>query len=152
MKTFRVERSIDIATPAERIFPLIADFHAWTQWSPWENRDPDLRRSYGGAGSGKGATYTWQGNSKVGEGSMEILEATPPSRLLVDLQFLKPFRAHNKAEFTLHPRGSGTHVTWAMTGPSPLMMRVIGLFMSMDKMVGKDFEAGLASLKAVAEK
>jgi hypothetical protein len=151
MKTFRVERSIDIVAPAERILPLIADFHAWTQWSPWEDRDPDMQRSYGGAASGKGATYAWQGNSKVGQGSMEILDATP-QRVVVDLQFLKPFKAHNKAEFVLQPRGSGTHVSWAMTGSSPLMMRVIGLFMSMDKMVGKDFEAGLAKLKSAAEK
>jgi uncharacterized protein YndB with AHSA1/START domain len=152
MATFRVERSIDIAAPAEKVFPLIADFRAWTQWSPYENRDPAMQRSYGSTTSGKGATYAWQGNRNVGQGSMEILEAVPPSRVLIDLKFLKPFKAHNKAEFTLQRRGSGTHAAWAMTGPTSLMMRVMGLFMNMDKMVGKDFETGLARLKALAEK
>jgi uncharacterized protein YndB with AHSA1/START domain len=151
MKAFRVERSLDIAAPAEKIYPLIADFRAWTQWSPYENRDPNLQRSYGGVASGVGATYGWEGNKNVGSGRMQILQAAPPSRLVIDLQFLKPFKAHNQAEFTLQPHGNTTRVTWAMTGPSNLMMRVMGLFMNMDKMIGRDFEAGLAKLKAVTE-
>ncbi len=152
MKTFRVERSLDIAAPAEKIYPLIADFRAWTQWSPYENRDPNLRRSYGTVTNGLGATYAWEGNKNVGSGKMEILQASPPSRILIDLQFLKPFKAHNQAEFTLQPNGNTTRVTWAMTGPASLMMRVMGLFMNMDKMIGRDFEAGLANLKSVTEK
>jgi hypothetical protein len=152
MKTFRVERSIDIAAPAGKIYPLIEDFHAWIDWSPYEKYDPAMQRSYGAITHGKGATYAWQGNNKVGQGNMEILQAAQPSRLVIDLNFLKPFKAHNQAEFTLQPQGSGTRVTWAMTGPSKLMMRIMGLFMNMDKMVGRDFEVGLATLKAVAEK
>jgi uncharacterized protein YndB with AHSA1/START domain len=151
MKAFRVERSIDIAAPAERIYPLIADFRAWTRWSPYEDRDPAMRRSYGMAASGQGASYAWEGNKNVGSGSMEILQATPPSRIVIDLKVLKPFRAHNQAEFALQPTGNNTHVIWAMTGPSNLMMRVMGLFMNMDKMIGRDFETGLARLKAVTE-
>jgi len=152
MKTFRVERSFDIAAPAEKIYPLIADFRAWTQWSPYENRDPNLRRTYGAVTNGLGATYAWEGNKNVGSGKMEILQASPPSRIVIDLQFLKPFKAHNQAEFTLQPNGNTTRVSWAMTGPASLMMRVMGLFMNMDKMIGRDFEAGLAKLKSVTEK
>lgn len=151
MKTFRVERSIDIAAPAEKVAPLIEDFHAWRSWSPYENRDPNMQRSYGAIARGKGATYGWEGNKNVGAGKMEILQANP-SRIVIDLQFLKPFKAHNQAEFTLQPNGNTTRVSWAMTGPSSLMMRVMGLFMNMDKMIGRDFEAGLANLKAVTEK
>ncbi len=152
MKSFRVERSIDIAAPAEKIFPLIEDFYVWTSWSPYENRDPNLQRSYGAITRGKGATYAWEGNKNVGSGSMQILQALPPSRIVIDLNFLRPFKAHNQAEFTLQPSGNTTRVTWAMTGPASLMMRVMGLFMNMDKMIGRDFETGLASLKVMAEK
>ncbi|MEO8558122.1 MAG: SRPBCC family protein [Rhodospirillales bacterium] len=151
MKNFRVERSINIAAPAEKIFPLIEDFYAWTSWSPYEDRDPNLQRSYGTITRGQGATYAWQGNKNVGSGSMEILQAAP-SRIMIDLKFLKPFKAHNQAEFTLQPNGNTTRVTWGMTGPASLMMRVMGLFMNMDKMIGKDFETGLANLKVMAEK
>jgi hypothetical protein len=152
MKNFRVERSLDIAAPAERIYPLIADFRAWTQWSPYENRDPNMRRTYGAVSSGQGAVYEWEGNKNVGSGRMEILQAVPSSRVLIDLQFLKPFKAHNQADFTLQSHGAATRVTWAMTGPSNLIMRVMGLFMNMDKMIGRDFEAGLVNLKSVTEK
>jgi uncharacterized protein YndB with AHSA1/START domain len=149
--TFRVERSTTIHAPASRIYPMIADFHRWTAWSPWENIDPNLQRTYEGAPSGKGAGYGWVGNKKVGSGHMEITDASEPSRLVIKLDFLKPFEAHHIAEFTLTPQGDDTRVTWAMNGRSPYMMKVMGIFMSMDSMIGGDFEKGLANLKREAE-
>ena len=150
--TFRVVRSTTVKAPPEKIFPLIADFRAWSAWSPWEKMDPALKRSYSGPGSGQGAVYAWEGNSKVGKGRMEIIDAPPPSRVAIKLDFLKPFEAHNTAEFTLTPRGSTTDVTWAMHGPNLFIGKVMSLFVSMDRMVGKDFETGLANLKAEAER
>jgi len=149
--SFRVQRSIVIKAPPEKIVALIDDFRAFGQWSPWEKRDPDLKRSFSGPPRGKGAKYAWEGNKQVGSGSMEILEASP-HKVVTKLDFLKPFEAHNTAEWTLVPAGDSTTVTWAMYGPSPYMTKLIGVFMSMDSMVGKDFEAGLASMKAIAEK
>ena len=148
--TFRVARSIRIAAPPQRIFDLIEDFRAWSAWSPWERMDPDLKRTYAGAPRGRGAVYAWEGNRKVGQGRMEIVEASPPSRIAIRLDFLKPFEAHNTAEFTLAPEGDGTHVTWAMTGPNVFMGKVMGVFVDMDRMIGRDFERGLANLKAAA--
>ncbi len=148
---FRIERATSIKAPPDKIFALINDFRNWRAWSPWERMDPNLRRSYGGAERGEGAVYEWEGNSKVGKGRMEIVEAPPPSRVAIKLDFLKPFEAHNTAEFTLVPRGDATEVTWAMHGPNLFIGKVMGVFMSMDRMIGKDFEAGLANLKAAAE-
>ena len=114
--SFRIERSAVLKAPPEKIFALINDFHPWPAWSPWEKVDPALKRSYSGAPSGKGAAYAWEGNNKVGSGRMEILESVPASRIAIKLDFLKPFEAHNMAEFTLAPAGGGTTVTWAMSG------------------------------------
>jgi hypothetical protein len=147
---FRVERSARLKASPERIFPHLADFHRWGAWSPWEKLDPTMKRTFSGAESGKGAAYAWEGNNKAGQGKMEILEATP-AKIVIDLQFQKPFAAHNQAEFSLEPRGEATQISWAMTGRSPFPIRVMSLFFSMDKMVGKDFEAGLANLGAVVE-
>jgi hypothetical protein len=147
----RVSRSATMRAPAERIFPLLDDFRAWAKWSPWEKMDPNMQRTHGGAASGVGATYAWSGNKKVGQGSMEILESAPPLRLKLKLDFLKPFEGHNITEFSLAPTGSDTTVTWEMHGPNPFMMRVMGLFMNMDAMIGRDFEAGLANLRAQVE-
>jgi uncharacterized protein YndB with AHSA1/START domain len=149
--SFRVERSTSINAPPERVYPLIADFHRWTAWSPWEKIDPALRRTYSGAASGPGAVYEWEGNNKVGKGRMEILQARPPSDLRIKLDFLKPFEAHNTAEFTLKASPAGTNVTWAMYGPNTFMAKIMQVVVSMDKLIGKDFEAGLANLKAAAE-
>jgi uncharacterized protein YndB with AHSA1/START domain len=153
---FRVEREAVVKAPRERVFPLISNFHQWTDWSPWENRDPAMMRTYGGAESGEGAVYAWDGNKNVGSGRMEILEATSPSKIVIKLDFFKPFEGHNTAEFTMLPRngaaGPTTSVSWVMHGPAPFMHRVMQVFMDFDKMVGKDFEAGLASLKSLAEK
>jgi len=150
--TFSVQRATTINAPAERIFALINDFRQWGNWSPWEHRDPALKRSFGGAERGKGAVYAWDGNRNVGTGRMEILEATPLSRVLIKLDFIKPFEGHNTAEFTMLPQGSATSVNWVMRGPAPFMSKLMQVFMNMDKMIGKDFEAGLANLKNAAEK
>lgn len=150
--TFRIERATTIQVPPEKIFPLINDFHAWLGWSPWEKLDPNLKRTHAGPPSGRGAIYEWQGNKKVGQGRMEIKDEEPPNRLNIQLDFLKPFEAHNTSEFTLTPAAGGTTVNWAMVGQLPFLLKVMTLVMSMDAMVGKDFEAGLANLKALAEK
>jgi uncharacterized protein YndB with AHSA1/START domain len=123
---FRVQRSTMINAPADKVFALINDFHNWPQWSPWEHRDPAMKRTHSGAASGVGAVYAWEGNKNVGQGRMEIMESSSPSKIVIKLE--------------------------AMHGPSPFMTKVITVFMSMDSMVGKDFEAGLANLKAAAEK
>jgi hypothetical protein len=149
---FSVQRAAVVNAPAEMVFPLIADFHEWRKWSPWEDRDPDLKRTYGGAERGKGAIYAWEGNKNVGSGRMEILEANAPSLVKIQLDFLKPFEAHNTAEFTMLPQGNATNLTWAMHGPAPFMSKVMQVFMSFDKMIGKDFEAGLAKIKSVSER
>ncbi|MEA2822809.1 MAG: hypothetical protein QOJ86_4813 [Bradyrhizobium sp.] len=150
--TFRVQRAAAIHAPPEKIFPLIADFHQWRAWSPYEDRDPDLQRSYSGAASGRGAVYAWEGNRNVGAGRMEILDAPAPSKVVIKLDFLKPFEGHNTAEFTFVPQGDTTNVTWLMHGPAPLLSKVMQVFMNMDNMIGKDFAAGLANLKRVTEK
>jgi len=150
--TLRVQRSATIKAPPDKIFPLITDLRRWSVWSPWEKKDPAMKRTFGGADSGQGAVYAWQGNSDVGEGRMEIVEATPPSKVAIQLDFIKPLEGHNVAEFTLKPKGDATDVTWVMYGPTPFIGKVLGVFMNMDAMIGSDFEAGLASLKAAAEK
>ena len=129
---FSVQREITMRAPADKIFPLINDFHRWVAWSPWEHRDPALKRSYSGAASGKGAVYAWDGNKNVGSGRMEILESTVPSKIVIQLDFLKPFEAHNTAEFTMLPQGDGTHVIWLMHGPAPFVNKLMQVFMNLD--------------------
>jgi hypothetical protein len=153
---FTVRRSALVQAPAERIFPLVNNFHQWAAWSPWENRDPAMKRTYTGAESGEGAVYAWDGNKDVGSGRMEILDASSPSKITIKLDFFKPFEGHNTAEFTMLPQsgaaGPTTSVNWVMHGPAPFMHRVMQVFMDFDKMIGKDFEAGLANLKKLTEK
>lgn len=150
--TFHVERSATINAPPEKIFPLISDFNQWQAWSPYEMKDPAMKRTFEGATNGQGAVYSWDGNKNVGAGRMEITEATPPSKVQIKLDFIRPFEGHNIATFTLTPATQGTTVTWAMDGPSPLIAKVMGLFFNMDKMIGGDFVQGLENLKAIAEK
>jgi len=149
---FRVERAAAIKAPPEKIFALIDDFHQWRSWSPWEDRDPAMKRTYEGAERGKGAVYAWDGNKNVGAGRMEILTAAAPSTIVIKLDFIRPFEGHNTAEFTMQPQGGATNVIWAMHGPAPLMHKVMQVFMNMDRMIGKDFETGLANLKTAAER
>ncbi len=148
---FEVKREADIPAPATKVFDLIADFHRWTEWSPWEALDPDLQRTYSGAESGVGAVYEWSGNRKAGKGRMQITGADSPSRVVIALQFLKPFKSSNTTTFEVTGSGSGTHVTWRMVGPKTFLTRVMGIFSSMDKMVGRDFEKGLARLSTAAQ-
>jgi len=148
---FRIQRALNMKAPPEKIFALLNDFRNWRGWSPWEKLDPALQRKFSGAEAGKGSVYEWEGNKKVGQGRMEITESSPPSRMLIKLDFIKPFEGHNLTEFTFVPRAGGTDVTWSMTGPRPFMMKVMCMFVNMDRMIGKDFEAGLANLKALAE-
>ncbi|MGE0609287.1 MAG: SRPBCC family protein [Pirellulales bacterium] len=149
---FRIARDTIVAAPAEAAFSRVNDFHNWPAWSPWENIDPDLKRTYDGPTAGKGASYAWSGNSDVGEGKMTILESRPDELIRIDLQFIRPFAATNATEFTFEPQGDNTKVTWTMTGKNGFVAKAFGLLMNMDKMVGGDFEKGLASLKQVAEK
>ena len=150
--SFRVQRTVTIKAPPEKIFPHIADLKAWTLWSPYEKKDPAMKRSFGAVTAGKGATYAWEGDKNVGQGGMEILEASPPRKVIIKLDFLKPFEAHNTAEFALEPKGDSTSVTWAIYGPSPYMSKLMSTFINLDTMIGKDFDQGLASLKAAVEK
>ena len=152
--SFSVRRTALVSAPAEKIFPLISNFHQWTSWSPWENRDPAMKRSYSGAESGNGAVYAWEGNKNVGSGRMEILDASSPSKITIKLDFFKPFEGHNTAEFTFVPERetAATNVIWVMQGPSSFMSKVMQVFMDLDKMIGRDFETGLANLKTLTEK
>lgn len=149
--SFRVQRVVLINAPSEKVFPLINDIKAWTVWSPYEKKDPAMKRTYGAVTAGKGATYAWEGDKNVGQGSMEMVESGP-RKIVIKLDFLKPFEAHNMGEFLLEPKGDSTSVTWATYGPSPYISKVIGTFINIDDMIGRDFEKGLADLKAAAEK
>jgi hypothetical protein len=149
--TFRIERSLVVNAPPAAIAPLITDFHRWPEWSPYENRDRKMKRTYGGSPSGAHAVYEWSGNSAVGAGRMEISDVSP-EKVTIVLDFSKPFQAHNTAEFLLQPKGDSTEVTWAMAGSNSFMAKLTSLFFNMDQLVGKDFETGLAKLKAVVEK
>jgi len=150
--TFRIERSATIQASPDKVFAILNDFQNWGSWSPWEKKDPAMKRTMSTSTSGKGAHYAWEGNKDVGQGSMTITESTPPSKLAIDLDFKIPFEAHNKVQFNLIKEGEGTRVVWSMNGPVPYISKVIHLFLNIDKMVGGDFEAGLANLKALAEK
>jgi uncharacterized protein YndB with AHSA1/START domain len=149
---FRIERSLGIHAAPEKVFAYLIDFHQWHAWSPWANLDPNMQATFSGAEQGIGAVHEWKGNNKVGQGRMEIVGAIPPNQLRIKLDFFKPFEAHNTAEFTLQTRDGGTHVTWAMFGPSPFISKLMSLFFNMDKLIGRDFERGLSSLKLLAEK
>lgn len=150
--SYTVTRSAAIKAPPEKILPLITDFHQWSAWSPWEHLDPNMKRTFSGAPSGAGAVYGWEGNDEVGAGRMEITGVAAPSRVDIKLDFIKPFVSHNTTAFTLQPQGDTTNVTWTMSGPSDFTTKLMGVFVSMDKMIGPDFEKGLAGMKSVAEK
>jgi hypothetical protein len=151
-KTFKVERKAVMKAPAAKVFAQFNDFHNWAAWSPWEKLDPAMQRTYSGAKSGKGAIYEWKGNNKVGSGRMEITESPAPERIGLDLLFLMPFESRNTTVFSFVKQGEGTEVTWTMEGPNNFFSKLMQVFMSMDKMIGKDFEAGLSNIKAIVEK
>lgn len=149
--TFHVERSITIKAPPEKIFPLINDLHAWNDWTPY-NKDPAMKKTYSGSDKGVGASYAWQGNKEVGRGTIAITATMPPEKVVLDLHMIEPFEGRNVVQFTLQAAGDSTRVTWGMDGKNNFIVKVMGMFFDMDKMVGKDFEVGLAKLKIVAEK
>ena len=149
---FAVRRSADIKAPADKVFSLIDDFRQWPKWSPWEKLDPGLRRTLSGSEAGRGAVYEWEGNRQVGAGRMEITDSVPHTRIDIKLTFLKPFRAENRTTFTITPVDGASRVLWEMAGTSNFMFKLMGLVMNMDKMVGTDFEKGLAAMMAEAER
>jgi hypothetical protein len=149
---FRVQRSTGINAPAERIFPLIANLKSMNTWNPFVEPDPAIKIAYSGPDSGTGAAHTWSGNSKVGEGRIEITGAAASSRVTMQLDMLKPMKASNLVEFTLQPTGNSTTVSWAMSGRQPFMAKLMTIFIDCDKMVGSQFEKGLGKLKAIAER
>ncbi|WP_372527433.1 SRPBCC family protein [Piscinibacter sp.] len=150
--TFRVQRSARILASADKIHPLINELSRFNTWNPYARKDPNMKGSYRGPTSGPGAGYDFEGNKEVGKGSIQIVESARPTRVTMKLDMIEPFEGHNTVEFTLAPRGDATEVTWAMHGASPFVARLMGLFFDMDGMIGNDFEAGLANLKAVAER
>ncbi len=146
-----IERFTTIkATPA-KVFALVNDLHTWTKWSPWEDKDPSMKRTFSGPAVGKGAAYSWDGNGEVGAGNMEITDATEPSNIKMNLHFLKPFEGNNTVNFSFQQEPDLTRVVWTMNGPNPFMCKVVQVFINVDDMCGKDFEKGLAKLKALAE-
>lgn len=149
--TFHIERSTTMTAPPDVPFALVNDFHAWPVWSPWEKLDPNMAKTFGGPPSGAGAVYTWSGNNKVGEGRMTIERSEPASRITIKLEFLKPFPATNITTFTFVPVAEGTKVTWAMDGRKNFTAKAFHMFMNMDRLVGGDFERGLAAMKRAAE-
>jgi hypothetical protein len=148
---FRITRKATMAAPPATVFAQVNDFHLWQEWSPWAKMDPAMKSTYGGAAAGTGANYSWVGNKQVGEGRMTILESNPNEFIRIQLEFLKPFKATNMAEFTFHPEGAHTAVTWSMLGKKGFLFKAFGLIMNMDKMVGNDFEKGLAAMKTIVE-
>ncbi len=149
--TFRIQRSASINAPPQTIFALINDLNRFNTWNPFTRKDPGVRGTYSGPSSGHGAAYAFDGNKDVGAGIIQIAQSSPPSKVTMKLDMTRPFEAHNIVEFTLEPHGRSTRVTWAMHGPSPYIVKVMSILFSMDRMIGKDFEAGLANLKAAAE-
>jgi len=149
--TFSIVRKIKIKASPEKVFAEINNFKQWKLWSPWEVKDPDMQRTYSGTASGVGTIYEWSGNNNVGQGRMELTESIAPQKIVIQLDFFKPFEAHNIAEFTFVQEGDATLVTWEMRGPQMFMSKLMCIFMDMDKMVGSDFEAGLMNLKKLAE-
>ncbi|HRP05108.1 MAG TPA: SRPBCC family protein [Opitutaceae bacterium] len=148
---FRVTRSATLAAPASAVFSEINDFHRWQAWSPWEKMDTNLKRTFEGPASGMGSIYSWEGNKKVGSGRMTIAASLPSELIRIRLEFLKPWESTCVTEFTFGREGSGTLVTWTMSGPNSFMAKLINVFTSMDKMIGSDFEKGLANLKSAVE-
>jgi hypothetical protein len=149
--TFHIERSITMAAPPENAFAQVNDFHAWPAWSPWEKLDPAMKKTFDGPATGVGAQYAWSGNDQVGEGRMTVEKSKTPSEIGIKLEFLKPFAATNQTTFTFAPAAGGSKVTWAMDGENSFMAKAASLFMDMDKLIGGDFEKGLAAMKTAAE-
>ena len=149
--TYVVERSKKIAAAPADVFTHVVDLHEWNKWSPWDAIDPNMTKTYTGEAGQVGSAYHWTGNRKVGEGQMTVTEVESPSRVAIALKFIKPFKSESDTELLVTPDGEGSDVTWRMTGQHTRITKIMGIFRSMDKMVGPDFEKGLTSLKTVAE-
>ena len=149
--TFRVERTASVNAPPEKIFALVNDYRQWPSWSPYEKMDPAMKKTFTGPASGKGAVYEWEGNAKAGKGRIEILDAAPPNRISMKLDMLKPMQGHNTVDFVFTPQGGATDVSWTTRGKSPFIGKLFGLVFNMDRMVGGQFEEGLAKLKQLSE-
>ena len=150
--SFRLARSISITAPPEKIFPLIDDLRSFNRWNPFLKHDANIKLTYSGPAHSKGAAHAWEGNNRVGKGRVEITDSVPSSRIVMKLDMIKPIEGHNRVEFTLEPKDGATTVTWAMSGQSAFITKLMGVFVSMDKMVGRAFENGLADLKSLAER
>jgi uncharacterized protein YndB with AHSA1/START domain len=150
--TFRVERRVVVNAAPQKVFPYLEDPKKTFEWSPWEKKDPNVKKTYSGAAKGKGAVYEWQGNKELGAGRLEIVEVEPNRRVVMDLQFTAPMKARDVAEYVVTPVAGGSEVLWSIEGPMPFISKVMCVFMDMDKMVGAEFEKGLADLKAIVEK
>jgi hypothetical protein len=148
---YTVERSATMNAPSGAVFAQVNDFHRWNAWSPWAKLDPAMKQTFEGAPVGTGAVYTWAGNKDVGEGRMTITESHPNDLVKIKLEFIKPFTATNATDFTFKPQGNQTNVTWTMSGDKNFIAKAFGIFMNMDKMVGGDFEKGLAQMKLIVE-
>jgi len=148
---YHIERSATMNAPAPVVFNQVNDFHKWDAWSPWAKLDPNIKTTYEGAPAGTGAMYSWTGNSQVGEGRMTITDSKPAELVKIKLEFVKPFAAINATNFMFTSQGNQTGVKWTMDGDNTFVGKAFGLFMNMDKMVGGDFEKGLAQMKAVTE-
>jgi hypothetical protein len=150
--SFRVARTVTIQAPAAKIYPHLNDLKAQSEWSPWDKKDPAMKKTYGGPASGVGQTYEWDGNKDIGSGKLEITEAVADKKVAMKLDFTRPMEGHNVAMFELESKGAATDVTWSIQGPMPFLSKLFGIFCDMDKMIGKEFEAGLNDLKALSEK
>ena len=148
---FKITRETIVTAAPDKVFEQVNDFHKWEAWSPWAKIDPAMKTTYGGAPTGVGSTYSWVGNDEVGEGKMAITASRPTEHIAIDLEFIRPFAAKNVTEFTFRPEGDKTHVVWTLAGKNNFMAKAFNLVMNMDKLVGGDFEKGLAQLKTVAE-
>jgi polyketide cyclase/dehydrase/lipid transport protein len=148
---YKVARSAVVRAPAPAVYAQVADFHRWEKWSPWEKLDAGMEKVYSGADGAPGASYAWKGNDKVGEGRMTLLDARPHEAVAIRLEFVKPFASTCATGFRFSPQGGGTQVTWSMEGDNGFLGKAFSLVLDMDKMIGGDFERGLASLKALAE-
>ena len=149
---FKITRSARMSAPASAVFDQVNDFHNWEEWSPWAKLDPACRNTFDGPRAGKGAGFAWSGNKKVGEGRMTITDSRPSDLIRINLEFFRPFKATNTAEFTFNPQGNQTTVTWSMSGNANFISKAFGLFVNCDKMIGKEFEKGLASMKSIVER
>lgn len=150
--SFRVERKVVVAAPAKKVFPYLEDPKKTVEWSPWEKKDPNLKKTFSGAAKGKGAVYEWDGNKDIGAGRLEITDTVPNEKVVMDLHFLRPMEGRNVAMYVVTPKDGGSEVSWSIEGPMPFVSKLFSVFMDMDKMIGSEFAKGLGDLKTLVER